>query len=188
MTAQSSEGPLPQPNGRRGLRGVVNRHRIAATAIALLVIGGSCAWIMWSQRPAKHALPPSGTAFYTVDDGATLFIDDAERLPPFTHDGKPAVRAIVYSCDGGRTQFVGWIQKLPEEALNKALAAARDPRTIDDDDIAAKSGWLVKRPGSADWVNSKTDRARFNEIISRVKCPNGNGTPKRIFPPARTSR
>ncbi|HZL36426.1 MAG TPA: hypothetical protein VFC78_13990 [Tepidisphaeraceae bacterium] len=182
MNSRLTDGPVLDARTHGGFRDGLNRHRRLALAIAAFAILASAAWIVWTQRPVRRDLPPPRTAFYTVDDGATLFVDDAERLPPFDHGGKPAVRAIVYSCDGGKTRFVGWLQKLPEDALRKALAAARDSKAEDDDDIAAKSGWLVKKPGDAQWVNSKADLARYYQIVAHVKCPTGDATPMRISP------
>lgn len=153
--------------------------------LLLLVIAGAAGAIVWEVWP----LPPDPLptkAYYTTDDGKTLFVDDAEQLPPFDHDGKPAVRAMVYSCDGGKTRFVGYLQKLPEDALReeirKTIAAGGDPKSIDDDDIARKSGWLAKRPGDAKWVNSK-DHDKYVAVV-KVACPDGRAVlPEMVHPP-----
>ena len=50
------------------------------------------------------------------DDGS-WFADKAERVPPFDHHGQPAVRLHLFSCDGGKTTFVGYLEKLPEDVL-----------------------------------------------------------------------
>lgn len=154
-------------------------------ALILLIAAGAIALLVWELWPEPHNPRPT-RAYYTADDGKTLFADDAERLPPFDHDGKPAVRAMVYSCDGGKTRFVGYLQKLPEDALQeanqKAVAAGRDPKDIDDDEIALKSGWLAKKPPERDWVNSK-DHDRYAQTI-KVACPDGrDGSPEQVFPP-----
>jgi hypothetical protein len=131
---------------------------------------------LWPPRPRLNATPDKPVVvmkpgprpvkdFYTVDDGATLFADKMETLPPFDHEGKPAVRAGVYSYDGGKTHFVAWLQKLPEDALKERIAnAGGDPAKVDDDDVAALAGWLVKKPGDAQWVNSKTDYAKYAAV------------------------
>ena len=48
-------------------------------------------------------------AFFTDDDGATWFADDAKKIPPFDHNGKQAVRARVYRS-GGKTFAVPYDQ------------------------------------------------------------------------------
>ena len=52
----------------------------------------------------------------TVDDGATYFPDDANKIPPFTKDGKEAVRARVFSCDGGKTKYVAYLERITPKA------------------------------------------------------------------------
>ena len=60
-------------------------------------------WERLQKSPHGPGWKPSpGSAFYTTDDGATLFTDGADRLPPFDHDGKAAVMAAVFSCDNGK--------------------------------------------------------------------------------------
>jgi hypothetical protein len=92
------------------------------------------------------------------------------------------VRLHLFSCDGGKTTFIGYLQKLPEEVLQKYRDNGIDPATMDDDDLSAERGWLCKRPGAAEWVNSKTGGAAYTEIIT-VRCPEGRAAaPLEIFP------
>ena len=160
------------PSPSAGAARPAKRLRLLVGVIASLVILGSAIAIYLElQPPPKEEAP---LAFFTIDDGRTWFTADAESLPPFDYKGHKAVKAHLYTCDGGKTRFVGWLQKLPEDVLRDALANG----PLDDDAIAMKAGWMAKRPGESDWTNSKTDPEKY-EQITRVKCPDG-GTPQSV--------
>jgi hypothetical protein len=163
-------------------RSLASRHPRAAVALSLLVIAASAAWLTWFFWPMPTARPPT-RAWYTVDDGATWFADDAERIPPFEHDGKQAVRLHLFTCDGGKTAFVGYLQKIPEETFAQLRRRGVDPATIDDDVLAGENGWLCKRPGAENpWVSSRDDTA-YRGVVA-VRCPEGgSGTPREVVPP-----
>jgi hypothetical protein len=161
--------------------GFLNRHRSLSMALALLAVIGAASYLTWFFWPEPDHSPPA-FAWYTVDDGKSWFQDDFERIPPFQHEGKPAVRLHLYSCDGGKTTFVGYLQKLPEEAFQKYRDKGIDPAKVDDDELAAESGWLAKRPGQPEWVNSKTGGKTYFAIVD-VHCPEGRpGTLIEVFP------
>jgi hypothetical protein len=164
-----------------GLRGVINRHPGVTSGAVMAVVVVSLAMAL---KPA-----PKPKAYFTVDDGKTFFEAPAQ-VPPFTYHGREAVRAVVYSCDGGKTRFVGYLLRHPPE--EKAAAEV----------ILARGGRMppgeVKRPGDAEWaspfdpsklknVQGKAGFAkavgsgkRYEEII-RVKCKDG-GNPVIINP------
>ncbi len=52
-------------------------------------------------------------------------IDDLDKVVPFDHGGKPAVRAMVFRCKNGKP-FVAYLQRYSEavEAKIAAIAAA----------------------------------------------------------------
>lgn len=169
------------------VRATLLRHpKLVAAAVVtvVLAVGAFLTWFYW---PEPRLVAPS-RAWYTVDDGDTRFDDDAERIPPFDHDGKPAVRLHLYSCDGGKTTFVGYLQKLPEETLQKYRDKGVDPASIDDDELAGDGGWLAKRPGPGNWVNSQSDPDAFRVVVS-VRCPDGETkSSEEVFPPEPTKR
>lgn len=159
----------------------LNRHRLISTVLALLAIAGAAVYLTWYFWPEPDHSPPI-FAWYTVDDGKSWFQDDAERIPPFEHDGKQAVRVHLFTCDGGKTRFVGYLQKLPEEVLKKYRDKGIDPSKVDDDELAADSGWLVKRPGDPEWVSSKGGGPKYMAVVS-VHCPGGRSdTLVEVFP------
>jgi hypothetical protein len=127
----------------------------------------------------------SGTReFFSDDDGKTFFVDDRAKLPPFDHNGKPAYRARVYTCDGGKTKFVGWLERYTPEAKKivegqvKAGAGSTGggPILLED-----QSGVQVKKAGTGEkgWV-SNNDPA--NMRVKEVNCPNGLPA-EQVLPP-----
>jgi poly(3-hydroxybutyrate) depolymerase len=100
-----------------------------------------------STRPAF--IPANATQLYfTTDDGKTFFTAEASNKPPFTHDGKLAYRAHLYSTDGGKTAWVAY--------LSKFSPASPDP--------------MVKRIGETAWTPMASPGAT---AILDVKAPTG---------------
>ena len=150
---------------------VPRRSNPVLVVFLLLLIGGIGVLIWFETRPQPRDNPVDEPrrAFYTVDDGKSWFADDAEKLPPFEHDGKPAVRVHLFRCDGGTTPFVGYLRQLPDEAIRFAATIHGTP---DDDELAIRYGWLVKRPGVDRWLSSLQDPEGYQTMI-HVKCPDG---------------
>lgn len=119
---------------------------------------------------------PTDQAFFTTDDGQTWFADDADKLPPFGHEGKEAVRAYVFVCNG--KEFVNHLERFtPErrkfmEATIAAKTAGTAPPAIPAGSAIA-AGQEVKRPGGKNWVST----ANFSKAgpVLQPKCPDGSG-------------
>ena len=116
-------------------------------------------------------------AFYTTDDGATWFADDAEKIPPFDKDGKPAYRVYVYKCADGK-EFVSHLERYTpdakaklEEFRTKGPEAAADPGVME---MIYMGGVEVKDPATGDkgWVK----QAQFEQAakITTPVCPDGS--------------
>jgi hypothetical protein len=178
QTQPASSAPLP----RRATRALIARHRRLFIALSLAIIVAGAAWLTWFYWPEPRLEPPT-RAWYTVDDGTTRFADDAERIPPFDHDGKQAVRLHLFSCDGGKTTFIAYLQKIPEETFAKFRERGVDPLTVDDDELAGENGWLVKRPGANNpWINSRDGGEAYRELMT-VRCPDGRtDVAREVFP------
>jgi len=138
--------------------GVITILAVATVAFAIIKI---------KRARSSIALFPT-QAFYTCDDGATLFSDAVERLPPFGRDGKMAVRAHVFTCDGGAHRWIQYLEKYTDESL----VLMRGPPT--NQPIAV----LVKKPGSGSWV-ARSTAAGLSMIVPR--CPDGSDS-KNIEP------
>jgi hypothetical protein len=115
-----------------------------------------------ASRPTTAALAattvPAGVAqlYFTTDDGKSYFADDASNRPPFVHEEKPAVRAHLFSCDGGKTLFVGYLSKYSP--------------------VAGES--MVKKRGEMTWTAISSPAAAK---IFEVKCPDGKAAVE-VFP------
>jgi hypothetical protein len=108
-----------------GIREKINAKKSAGYGLAalfLLAAGGVLAYTQWPQHRFAGK-----TAFYSDDDGQTWFIDTVYKSTPFDHNGKQAVRAVVYSCENGKTKFCAYLMRdTPEDKkrLDDALATA----------------------------------------------------------------
>ena len=110
-----------------GIRETLNRN----TGITIGAVGGiivlAVIYIVYfvsSDRPSLASGPSK--AFYTIDDGKSYFVESADKVPPFEYQGKSAVLCHVFTCDKGKTRFVGYLQrytarakKLREEQIAK---------------------------------------------------------------------
>src|SRR5688572_12583041 len=111
------------------------------------------------------------SAFFSVDDGKTWFTDDAAKLPPFTVDGKTAVRAYVFTCADGKP-FVGFLERYTAEGKKgqEALAMPGGKNTMAMLDQA--TGLEIKKPGQTVWVK-QSDRSKADPIMN-VTCKDGS--------------
>ncbi|MFN4241613.1 MAG: hypothetical protein ACK4PI_00080 [Tepidisphaerales bacterium] len=136
---------------------------LAVILIAVQLFGGS--------RRAEGRV--SNKQFFTVDDGQTLFVDDISKIPPFDHQGKQAVRAKVFTCDGGRTRFVGYLERYSPQAI-EAMQRAAAGGDNDTAQMQLEAGLEVKRPGETRWTPFRDGEGY--RIIA-VQCPEGTPGP-----------
>jgi hypothetical protein len=142
-------------------------------AILLVLIAG---YFLFRSGGQSQAIPVS--SYFTIDDGQTTFLESAERAAPFDHDGKPAYRVWMFSCDGGRTKFPGYLERYTPEAKQrfdwifekeKALQTHITPPPRSPADIE------VKKPGPGNsWVNCANLVAAA--MVTEVKCPDGHAS------------
>ena len=124
----------------------------------------------------------TGKAFYTIDDGKTWFADSAEKLPPFDHDGKEAVGAVVYQCGG--KQFVNHLIRYTP--AGKTATLANEASLKSGKPIAPTRGRpaglrQLKRPGTTTWI-AEDDWSKVAQV-RQVKCPDGgSGQPELVSP------
>ena len=162
------------------VRPLLNRHPAATVAVVLVFTALAVASIVLQMRPSGELSVLPRKEFYTADDGETWFVDEVDKITPFDHGGRPAVLLHLYTCDGGKTQFVGYLERLPDGAADQYRSRTRLPATAvpESDDVAALVGSLVKRKGDAEWVSSG-DKERYQQIVS-VRCPDGSNNAVRL--------
>jgi len=143
-----------------GIRAYINENRQIAVAIAVVVVAAVVVETVTFLQPRGQGIAPPklvGNAYYSADDGKSLFVDAGDQATPFDHDGKPAVKVYLYTCNGGMTR---WVQYLEKHDAGGTV--------------------LVKKPGGGDWIPDTDPRA---DTIRTPKC-NGSGSPVRVLPPS----
>lgn len=142
-----------------------------AAGVGVLVVAFAALWLGSSTSGGG---PSNGgdKLFYSVDDGATWFEDSADLVPPFDHNGKPACQVFVYSVDGGKSQFAGYLQRFNAAAKKQLNQNANTPRSI--------GGMEVKKPGPKEsWVARNT---KAGVDVVNVKGPGGQGEIELVTP------
>ena len=156
-----------------GVREKVSANPRTAIAIAatVVVIGLGIIYFRWPAAASGRGMPEK--MFLSTDDGKTFFVAPAEPLPPFLRDGKTAYRAYVFTCDGGKTTWVGYLERYSEQAkalmkeMRKNQATAGGPPVVP---LGLLDGIEVSRPGEQQWVR-QSDTARATKVTS-IYCPN----------------
>jgi hypothetical protein len=160
-----------------GLRETLNQKRGLTTTIATILTVGAIGFLVMQIGSASGGDSSDVQGYFSSDDGKTFFADSADKLPPFDHNGQQAVRAHVFTCDDGKTLFVGYLSRYTADALAK-LSSAKG--TDDYERVAEQAfaeGVEVKRPGDGEWVKRGAPEAAR---VANPSCPNG-GTLKAIF-------
>lgn len=152
---------------------------IAATG---LVLAAGVLFAVDRLRASRGTTPRLSTmSFYTIDDGATLFVDDKNNLPPFDHNGHQAVMAFVFTADQGEHQWVQYLQKYSPQAKAQAekLRTSHDSSGINFQLL--REGLYVKRPGAGSWVEVTDPKAIA--IMNPVAPPSmGTSIPQAVWP------
>ena len=155
------------------LREKLNSNKTAVVIGLILLIAGLLVWnVSWSQ--GEYRSPDR--AFYSVDDGKTLFVDSASLIPPFEKEGKAAVKVVAMSCDGGATKTAVYLERYTQAAVKelsdrKAQTGSLSPAIVAG--IAARGGKEVKKANDPNgkWVNC-SDLGRAIPILT-YRCPGG---------------
>jgi hypothetical protein len=163
-----------------GIRERINDNPRTAVIVAAAVLVIACAFVALQFSGASTGAPAT-KAFFTIDDGKTWFVDDATRIAPFQRDGKEAVRAYVFDCNGQR--FVNHVERYTPEGRRAVEAALKAGDSGQQTEVPAQlrlSGAEVKKPGAKQWA-SLGDLARAGPIL-RPTCPSGGGDAKPVEP------
>lgn len=159
-----------------GIRAVVNQKPRVTVGMIAAVILLTVAFIIYRLLFATGGGQPERQtrAWFTTDDGATWFPDDAKKVPPFqTGDGKTAVRAYVYQC-AGSAPFVSHLERYTPEAKKLAEQLYKTARMPKEGSVIVEiqRGVQVKDPGEGKWMSVMDPST--NMLIFPF-CPDGSG-------------
>jgi hypothetical protein len=150
----------------------------------MAIVAGAMLLVAAVALRREAAPTASNQQFFSADDGRSYFTASVDSVPPFEHDGKPAVRAYVFQCQGER--FVGYLERYKEDARRLVLSnitgksAAATPQQVAAVQQAQMNGREVKRPGEKQWVNLLSPEGAK---VAAVRCPAGkSGTPEAVEP------
>jgi hypothetical protein len=155
----------------------IRKNKLASYSASLsliVVAAGVMTWTSWPERKISES-----RAYFTVDDGKTWYEDSIDLIPPYTHEGKPAARAMIYSYAGGSKKFCGYLQQFgptAKAALDAAVEAGKKKNPPEAAHLIAYgiefSGRAeVKSPGAAEWVPIASSKAT---PILQIKAPDGS--------------
>ena len=157
-----------------GIRETMNQNPGITTGVVAGIVILALAFIIYQSMGDSGGGSVPTKMYYSDDDGATTFTDDIRKFPPFDHNGKQAVRARVFSCDGGKNKFVGYLERYSPEAkarLDKATNGGKTGSDIGLMEDVSITGMEVKKPKDpSPWLKQSDPRA---QSVMDVKCPNG---------------
>jgi hypothetical protein len=135
------------------VREAINNKKKVGVGVTILFFAAAAAILVYTQLPA-HRIKGDKT-YFTDDDGQTWFLDSVYQPSPFEHDGKTAVRAMIYSYDNGGKTFCAYLMRYTTQAKKRL-----------DDAIAE----AIKEGKSAGSIELFTDR-ELNTTGVEVKLP-----------------
>jgi hypothetical protein len=165
---------------KQGVALLNRRHLIAA--IAVLAAVAVPIYVLFSQNRVEPAQTISGVpqGWYTEDDGQTWFRADLNKLTPFDHNGKQAYRCFVWTCDGGKTQFVSHVQRYKPAVLRMYATKG----TIELWEVPPGGVEVKPALSTAGWADASLPEA---QPIITPRCPGARGqtpVPVDAQPPA----
>lgn len=167
-----------------GIRQTLNEKPALAAGVSAGIIVLAILAILFEAFHKPSTGAPPTKAYFSDDDGQTVFLDDVNKVPPFDHNGKQAFRAVVVQCGDGKP-FVWRLEGYDEQQRQELLKASKEGngRAIR---FSYLSGLEMKFPGSSQWVGgpqpgqSDDEKAAFQELMF-PKCPEG-GVPHIVRP------
>ena len=148
---------------------------LAAIIVALIAV-------IWNNhRNAVAEANARPQAYFSVDDGATYFVESADLIPPFDYKGKPAYRARVFANDAAnQKKWVGYLERYTPQGKSQIERARRgegDPESVVLRVLA--NSVEVKKPGQSNWVVISDASAK---AIVEPKSPDGGPDGIQVLP------
>ena len=155
-----------------GIREKINsRPAVSAGVVAGVILCAIVAILL--MRPSGPTRLAPGEAAYTTDGGASWFKDTDDRIIPFDYRGKPAVGAALFSSDGGKTKYVGYVYRYGAVVDAKGKAwPDRLAKLPGAEATEIRNTLQVKPPSAPDkaWVLASTPEGN---AVSEVKSSDG---------------
>ena len=166
-----------------GIRETLNQNRGITIGAVSGVIVLTLVYIVYSLRGESGGGASAGTAkaFFSDDDGQSYFADGADKIPPFDHNGKPAVTAHVFRCNGGKP-FVGYLERYTPEGKKRRESLLKTPSADPATEAMLAANTIevkLAKSGNTGWVKKTDARARD---IENVHCPDGSQNIEPVFP------
>jgi hypothetical protein len=148
--------------GDPAMRELINKYPLAAGAFVVVALAVAVVFVVRGSVGPTNTI--AGGAYYTDDDGNSFFVDEAQKVTPFDHNGKQAVKAYVFSCDGKRS--VHYMERLTDVGRKVAQDSLQKSggQSIDIPDTFAPQAYEYKRPGETSW--------RY-KLPGPLPCPDG---------------
>jgi len=170
-----------------GIREKMNENPGLTTGATVAVVLLAIAFIVYQITGfgGQSYAGGGGKAWFSDDDGKTVFADDAIKRAPFDHDGKQAVKAYCFTNDSGKTHWIGYLERYTPDAKAKLDREDKIPPEKRDSSVMETVGAIgieVKRPGDPNWVTQK-DTLKWSKIISPTPPSGTKAQPIEIFSP-----
>ena len=120
--------------------------------------------LYWGET---SGLPSMGPYYYSTDGGKTFFASGQIHIPPFKHNGKTAVAAVVYVDTHGKP-FVGYVFTYGHTGHDLLLGLPKvNGQTINNIAMRrqASQDCFVRKPGSRKWVPWNSPEGRKIENV-----------------------
>jgi hypothetical protein len=166
-----------------GIRETLNEKPAIAYGgfgVLLLIAIGVLVWYLKSGQTGPSIDKPIGDqAFYSDDDGQHWFLDSVQKATPFKHDGKDAVRAMVYRCSDGKA-FVNYLVRHTDAGRQlKGMNLEIGSRPSFSDNAFTE----VKKPSGKAWLPVTTKNMGLVNAVMDLSCPNNpNDVPQLLLP------
>lgn len=178
------------------LRESISKNPTVVMGLAGAAIAIALGAILWQAATAGSASSSSDQTspkvYFTTDTTsgpaaiAAMFADSADKLPPFDHNGKPAVRVRVWTTDGGTTRYVSHYERYTPKAIETLATLRQKFAHLGEDHIKAMTkeqlelggGTEIKLVDTDAWRPAPIDQATMLKRIS----PDPAKTPTEVLP------
>jgi hypothetical protein len=148
---------------------------ITVVVILTTAVGAYLVLHRWQTGPKPHYTEPG--CYYSADEGQTFHAKAPYLVAPFDEDGKTWVRARVFTCDNGKTKFLGYIEKYTPQARQYIESQGALSMKIQGMETVGDRGLLVKKAGAGEWMPKSAGAS-----IVTVYCPGTQEPAKEINP------